>query len=71
MYQTMTMAQACGEAPMPGLSFVPGEDFDPSDPDDVEAVGLAMDRERADELTNLRAENARLRAALRKDDDHG
>jgi hypothetical protein len=46
------------------LTFVPGEDFDPSDEDDVAAVGLAMDRDRADRMAALEAENARLQAEI-------
>lgn len=60
----MSMAEACGEAPVRPLTFVPGEDYDPYDEDDVAAVGLAMDRDRADRIADLEAENARLRAAL-------
>jgi hypothetical protein len=63
-YDVMTMAEACGEAPARPLTFIPGEDYDPYDEDDVAAVGLAMDRDRADRIADLEAENARLRAAL-------
>lgn len=45
-----SLAQACGEAPVPGLSFIPGEDFDPYDEDDVAAVGLAMEKDMAERL---------------------
>ncbi|MEU4709485.1 hypothetical protein AB0G00_23915 [Nocardia salmonicida] len=59
-----SMAEAAGEAPYRGLAFIPGEDFDPHDEDDREAVAAAMDNERADRVRHLEQENARLRAAL-------
>lgn len=71
MYETMTMAQACGEAPMPALAFIPGEDFDPYDDDDRDAVGAAMERERYDTVTALQAEITALRAALAATRDDG
>ena len=45
----------------PGLSFIPGEDFDPYDADDVAAVRLAMD---IDVETRHQAEVRRLRATI-------
>ncbi len=60
----MTMAQACGEEPMPGLSFIPGEDFDPYDEDEREVVKLAMDIDRGDRMAALESENAILRRDL-------
>lgn len=60
----MSLAEACGEAPRRGLSFIPGEDFDPYDEDEVAAVGLAMERDMADRVRHLEEENARLRALL-------
>jgi uncharacterized small protein (DUF1192 family) len=67
----MTMAEAVGEAPARPLTFIPGEDYDPYDEDDVAAVGLAMDLDRADRvreledrIADLERENARLRAEI-------
>ena len=60
----LTMAQAVGEEPMHGLAFIPGEDFDPFDEDDREAVRGAMENDMADRMRELERENARLRAAL-------
>jgi len=44
-------------------------DFDPSDPDEVETVGLAMDRDMASRISRLERENAELRAALEHSED--
>jgi hypothetical protein len=52
------------------LSFTPGVDFDPSDPDEVETVGLAMDRDMASRIARLERKNADLRAALEHSEDH-
>lgn len=60
----LSMAEACGEAEPRGLAFVPGVDFDPYDPDEVEAVQEAMARDAASRIDRLEAENARLRALL-------
>lgn len=66
--ETMTYAQACGEEPFSPLSFIPGEDFDPSDEFEVEAVGLAMERDMEErhrvEINRLRDENYRLHLRL-------
>lgn len=60
----MTYAQAVGEVPMSPLSFVPGTDFDPSDPDEVELVLEASKRDRYDRMAALERENDRLRSLL-------
>lgn len=64
----LSLAEACGEVEPQPLTFTPGEDFDPADPDDVAAVGLAMERDRADrensELRKLRDENRELKIQL-------
>jgi len=54
----MSMAEADGSAPAYGLAFVAGVDFDPSNPDEVEIVRLATQRDHADRVA---AENRRLR----------
>ncbi|MBF6085181.1 hypothetical protein IU485_27795 [Nocardia cyriacigeorgica] len=60
----MTLAQAVGEAPMPGLVFVPGVDFDPYDEEDRAAVALAMERDMADRLRAADRSNRQLREQL-------
>lgn len=65
----MTLAQAVGEAPMSPLCFIPGEDFNPYDEDDREAVKLAMERDMADRIRHLQRENAQLRAQLENRED--
>lgn len=55
-YQTMTMAQACGEAPPSPLAFVVGYDFDPADADEREAVKLATERDHFDRLAAWEAD---------------
>lgn len=62
--QTMTMAQACGEAPILDTGWVPGVDFDPTDDDDMDIMRLVWDRDRHDRADRLEAENRRLRARL-------
>lgn len=62
--QTMTMAQACGEAPILDTAWVPGVDFDPSDDDEMEIMRLVWDRDRHDRADRLERENALLRARL-------
>ncbi len=54
----MSLAEACGEVEPRPLSFIPGEDFDPSDEFDVEAVGLAMENDMYD---RARAEQTKLK----------
>lgn len=70
-----TLAQAVGEEPMT-TAFVPGEDFDPWNAEDVEIVEVASAKLRADHLRALERENAELRALLTRygafdADDHG
>lgn len=60
----LSLAEACGEAPSRGLAFIPGVDFDPTDPDDCEAVRLASERDYFDRLTALERENERLRKII-------
>lgn len=60
----ITMAQACGEQPYGALAYVAGHDFDPSDPDDVEAVRAATENDAHARIEALEEENARLRAEL-------
>ncbi|WP_336873562.1 hypothetical protein [Rhodococcus qingshengii] len=60
----MTMAQAAGEQGFESPEFVLGDDFDPSDYDEVEIVAEASARHRGDRLTQLEDENADLRARL-------
>ena len=59
-----TLAQVVGERPYESPEFIPGEDFDPFDPDDVEIGGLATMGHRADKMRRLEKENARLRGIL-------
>jgi hypothetical protein len=64
-----SMAEACGEAARPdGYSFIPGEDFDPYDEDDVAAVLAVGEHDVHDRVSRrvrqLEAENARLRDLL-------
>jgi hypothetical protein len=63
-----SMAEAVGEATH-HTGWVAGEDFDPSDPEEMETMRLVWDRERHDKIARLEAENARLRALLATDDD--
>ena len=67
----MTMAQAVGDHDYPALTFIGGIDFDPTDPEEVEIVKLATERDAHDRMRALEDENHRLRmelAALRGDD---
>ena len=52
--ERMTYAQAVGEAPPSPLVFIPGQDFDPGDEDDREAVRLAGEIDKADRERELR-----------------
>lgn len=47
-----------------GLAFTPGVDFDPFDPEEVEIIRLASEKDAASRISRLEAENARLRALL-------
>lgn len=68
-YDRPTLAEAIGEAPDRGLSFIPGVDFDPDDEDDRAAVSLAMEQDLHDRMQVLERENALLRAQLRESDE--
>jgi hypothetical protein len=59
-----TLAQFVGEQPYESPAFVPGVDFDPWDPEEVEIVGLATEIHRHDKMRRLEEENSRLRARL-------
>lgn len=48
----------------PGGGWIPGEDFDPHDPDEMEVMALVWQRERHDRMAQLQRENERLRAEL-------
>lgn len=67
-----SLAEAVGEAPPPPLAFVAGVDFDPSDPEEVEIVRLAAERDYHDrmgaEVRQLRNQQAVLLEALRAAD---
>lgn len=60
----ITMAQACGEAPILDTGWVPGVDFDPNDDDEMEIMRLVWDRDRHDRASRLERENQNLRARL-------
>lgn len=61
-----SLADAVGETPSGSYSggWVAGVDWDPTDPDSAEVMGLVFAREREDTLTRLRRENDELRAEL-------
>jgi hypothetical protein len=67
-----SLAEACGEATH-HTGWVAGEDFDPSDPEEMAVMELVWEREAAASESarnrELLAENARLRELLRYDDD--
>ncbi len=56
----LSLAEAAGEVTH-DRGWVPGVDFDPTDPDEMEVMELVWDRERADTVDRLRADNERLR----------
>ena len=60
----LTMAQVCGEQEYGPLTFIPGVDFDPSDPDECEHVRMASESDAHARIRQLEEENARLRAQL-------
>lgn len=66
----MSMAEAVGEYTPTGYAFIPGEDFDPSDPDECEAVRMVGERDMYARMARLERENRELRAQLRGDDDY-
>ncbi|MFE6739851.1 hypothetical protein [Streptomyces tubercidicus] len=45
-------------------AFLPGVDFDPADPEEVESVGYASEKHGVEKIQHLEEENARLRALL-------
>lgn len=60
----LTMAEAVGDvAPRP-LDFAVGDDFDPSDLDQVGLVHEASSRDAADRIARLESENARLHSIV-------
>jgi hypothetical protein len=59
------MAQACGEAYIPGPAFIPGEHFDPFDPEDREIISDVMTRHKMEEDRRIMREND----ALRREND--
>ena len=59
-----SMAEADGQYLPGGPGWVPGVDFDPSDPEDMETMGLVWARERADRAARLERENERLRERI-------
>jgi hypothetical protein len=50
-------------------AFVPGEDFDPLDPEEVEIVKLATSIHAAETIDHLRAECARLQSVINENFD--
>lgn len=66
MEDFLTMAQAVGEEPIGSPAFVAGEDFDPSDYDEVEIVREASARHGRDTISRLEHENADLHSENRR-----
>lgn len=60
----LTMAEAVGDVDPRPLDFAVGDDFDPSDPDQVESVHEASSRDAAERIGKLEAENARLHSLI-------
>jgi hypothetical protein len=60
----MTMAQACGEAPILDTGWTPGVDFDPHDEEEMQVMHLVWQREARDNAARLEAENNRLRERI-------
>lgn len=52
-----------------GDGWVPGVDFDPSDPEEMEVMRDVFERERMDSVRHLQQENARLRGLLGQAND--
>ncbi|WP_433716914.1 hypothetical protein ACQP2U_43645 (plasmid) [Nocardia sp. CA-084685] len=63
-----SMAEVDGQYRSP-LTFTPGVDFDPYDPEEVEIVMEASEWSVAARMRHLEAENARLRAELAELDE--
>lgn len=59
----LSLAEACGETTH-HRGWVAGEDFDPSDPEEMDVMLLVWDRERHDTIERLERENAALRERL-------
>lgn len=59
----MSLAEVDGAAPQ-GLAFTPGVDFDPFDPDEVEIVRLASERDYAARMSARERELIRQRDVL-------
>jgi hypothetical protein len=64
----MSMAEACGEVTH-HRAWVPGVDFDPGNPDELDVMRLVWENERYDRIAVLERENERLRALLGDDVD--
>lgn len=62
----MSYAEAVGEIEPRPIAWVPGENFDPHDPDEMEVMRHVWAQERADRIAALERENAQLRAELRE-----
>jgi hypothetical protein len=60
----LSLAEACGEVEPKPRGWVPGVDFDPTDPDEMEVMELVWERERHDTLAAKDREIASLRARL-------
>lgn len=63
---TMSYAEAVGEIEPRSIAWVPGENFDPHDDEEMEVMRHVWAQERADRIAQLEAENAQLRAELRE-----
>lgn len=67
----LSMAEACGEyTRAEGYVFFPGEDFDPSDEDDVAAVMAAGEWDVHARARRLAVENEQLRARIAEMEDY-
>lgn len=64
----MMRAEAGDDRPRSHV-FIPGEDFDPYDPDDVEAVKLVGEKDRADQVDYWKERALRAEQALAREDD--
>jgi len=54
-----------------GDGWVPGVDFDPSDPDEMEVMQHVWAKERAESISALQEENSRLRGLLEQIQEEG
>lgn len=64
--ERMTYAQAVGEDEPQSIAWIPGDNFDPEDADEMAVMHHIWADERHTRLAQLEAENAQLRAALRE-----